>query len=342
MSGVSAGTVDRVLHNRGRVSEEAFQKVITVLDQIDYKPNLIARTLGSKRNYRIAVLVPEPDQDPYWNLCKTGINQAETEWAQYGIIVDTFFFDLFNKESYRTTAEAANQTNPDGVLVAPIFYHESLPFFEIYNQQSIPFVLFNTNIPEAHPLSFIGQDLYQSGRVGAELLHLGQCVPGTFAVLHIYEDIQNAVHLKEKEKGFREYFSEKGRPEYTLETYDLSNHDEQALEEQMNLLLSNPDLKGIFASTSSGSYIAASYLEKQGKRDIRLVGYDLLDKNLQYMQAGIIDFLINQDPKRQAFLGISHLANHLLFRKQTPSRSLFPLEVITQQSLRSYLNSGMN
>src|SRR5690606_18493447 len=36
MSGVSAGTVDRVLHNRGRVSEEALRKVLAVLEQIDY------------------------------------------------------------------------------------------------------------------------------------------------------------------------------------------------------------------------------------------------------------------------------------------------------------------
>jgi len=48
LAGVSVGTVDRVLHNRGRVSEEALKKVLSVLDQIEYKPNLIARTLGRK------------------------------------------------------------------------------------------------------------------------------------------------------------------------------------------------------------------------------------------------------------------------------------------------------
>ena len=53
LSGVSVGTVDRVLHNRGRVSEEALKKVLTVLDQIEYKPNVIARTLGSNKTYTI-------------------------------------------------------------------------------------------------------------------------------------------------------------------------------------------------------------------------------------------------------------------------------------------------
>ena len=46
LAGVSVGTVDRVLHNRGRVSDDALQKVTAVMNQIDYKPNLIARTFG--------------------------------------------------------------------------------------------------------------------------------------------------------------------------------------------------------------------------------------------------------------------------------------------------------
>ena len=58
LAGVSVGTVDRVLHNRGKVSEYALKKVTEVMNQIDYKPNLIARTLGSNKNYRIAALIP--------------------------------------------------------------------------------------------------------------------------------------------------------------------------------------------------------------------------------------------------------------------------------------------
>ncbi len=61
LAGVSAGTVDRVLHNRGRVSEEALQKITEVMKQIDYKPNLIARTLGSnKKNITSPPYCPTP------------------------------------------------------------------------------------------------------------------------------------------------------------------------------------------------------------------------------------------------------------------------------------------
>lgn len=342
MSGVSAGTVDRVLHNRGRVSEDALQKVVAVLNQIDYKPNLLARSLGSKKNFRIAVLVPDPEQDPYWTLCCNGIKQAEDEWSQYGVTVEPYFFDLYDKDSFNAIAQKASESKPDGVLVAPIFYHEALPLFDTFTSASTPYVLFNTNIHEANPLCFIGQDLYQSGSVGAELMAIGQHEPYALAVLHIYEDVHNSVHLVEKERGFREYFSTNNLADCTIVTYDLSNHDEASTEQKILQLLDTPNLKGIFSSTSSGSFLAASLLEKHGKNNIRLVGYDLLDQNLKFLRSGMIDFLINQNPKHQAFTGISHLANHLLFRKNFQPLHLFPLEVITRQNLASYLNSAIH
>lgn len=48
MAGVSVGTVDRVIHNRGRVSEENEKKVRAILEKANYQPNLMARSLASK------------------------------------------------------------------------------------------------------------------------------------------------------------------------------------------------------------------------------------------------------------------------------------------------------
>src|SRR5690349_21349416 len=335
LAGVSVGTVDRVLHNRGRVSDDALKKVTAVMEQIDYKPNLIARTLGSNKNYRIAALLPDPKTDPYWAQSNLGIIQAQLEWAQYGITVESFLFDLLNKDSFQKTARLVYDSKPDGILVAPIFYHEALPIFELFRESEIPFVLFNTNIPESNPLSFIGQNLYQSGRVGAELMNLGQHESGTLAVLHIDEDIHDSVHLLEKEKGFREYFKEKSKVNFSIVDFSL-NVKEPSFANQLKDLLADPLLRGVFVSTSKGTSVAASILEKHGKRNIRLIGYDMLEENLKYLRTGIIDFLINQNPKRQASLGISHLVNHLMFKKGAPDTDIFPLEVITKKHLESY------
>jgi len=127
------------------------------------------------------------------------------------VTVETFLFDLYDKNSFQKVAYDAVNSRPRGILLAPIFYHEVMPLFEIFKREEIPYVFFNTNIPEVEPLSFIGQNLYQSGRVSAELMYagLGHKHDCQFAVLHVAEDIQNSVHLAEKEKGFRDYLKEK-------------------------------------------------------------------------------------------------------------------------------------
>jgi LacI family transcriptional regulator len=63
---------------------------------------------------------------------------------------------------------------------------------------------------------------------------------------------------------------------------------------------------------------------------------------LIFLREGIIDFHINQNPKRQVNLGISHLINHLMFKRAAPEKDLFPLEVITTENVDSYLGSGIH
>jgi LacI family transcriptional regulator len=341
LAGVSTGTVDRVLHNRGRVSEDALHKVMEVMKGIDYKPNVIARTLGSSKTYRIAVLVPDPSVDPYWAQSMSGISQAESEWSKYGVVIEPFLFNQYDKASFEAAAASVIKVNPAGVLVAPLFYREALPFFNLYKESNIPFVLFNTRIAEAEPICFIGQELYRSGRVAAELVSMGQPYPCSFAVLHIHEDIPNSPHLMEKERGFREYFADLKKPGFEIKTLNLGDPDDPGFEAQCNPLFNGKNLRGIFVSTSR-AYAIAKLLQQKGTKGIRLVGYDLLEANMQYLKSGQLNFIINQNPKRQAFLGINHLASTLVFKTNAPKNDLLPLEVITRENLLSYLNSHIH
>ena len=53
LAGVSTGTVDRVLHNRGNVSESARKAVEKVLEQVDYKPNIHISGMSLKKKYHM-------------------------------------------------------------------------------------------------------------------------------------------------------------------------------------------------------------------------------------------------------------------------------------------------
>ena len=127
-----------------------------------------------------------------------------------------------------------------------------------------------------------------------------------------------------------------------METLNVSNPSGPEFEKQVTRLLNNSELKGIFVSTSTGTSVIASLIEKNNKQGVKLIGYDMLEDNIRFMKKGIINFLINQNPKRQAFMGINHLVGHLILHKTAPSRELLPLEIITRENLESYLTSHMH
>lgn len=336
MAGVSEGTVDRVLHNRGKVSKSSAEKVKRILKDIDYTPNLIARTLGSNRTFRLVIVIPNPKHDPYWQQSFEGIKQADAELTQFGITLslDYLFYDSHKKESFQQVILKAFHSKPDGVVIAPLFYYSSVPFFKVLKESKIPFVLINTFIKEADCLSFIGQDSFQSGKLVAELISLGQQGERVFAILHIDEDLPNSVHLKEKEEGFKSYFELNNN--IRVKTFTLPSPNHPQFKKQVDEVFNTPNLSGLFVSTSK-TYIMARELESR-KLNIRLIGYDLLEENLEYLKKGIIDFLIHQNPRRQAKLGVRSLANYLLFEKVPPKLNLFPLEIISKNNIDSYVN----
>jgi LacI family transcriptional regulator len=340
-AGVSTGTVDRVLHNRGKVSDEALRRVNAVLSQIDYKPNLLARTLGSKKSLRLGIIMPNPEDDPYWMECKEGITQAEQEWRQYGVTIKTFLFDKLQGSSFIKNTQEALNSMPDGILIAPIFLHEARAFFKYWKDNNIPYVLFNTSLREAHPLSFIGQNLFQSGSVAGELMLFGHHAQTNVVVLHIDEDVNNSPHLIEKEKGFLAYCNSL-RFQVEVATINVGRANKADFEKRLKSIAADKNITGILVTTSKHTALVASLLEKHERTDILLIGYDLLAQNLPYLKRGVIKFLINQNPKRQTLLGVSHLASFLLFRKLPPTVDLFPLEIITKENVSSYLASRIH
>ena len=132
LSGVSKGTVDRVLHKRGKVSQKALDAVNNILKEIDYQPNLIARNLKINKVYHICVLVPNPHEDPYWQACVDGINEAIAEFKSLGVIIETFFFSPNSTKSFLEINKTVINLSPDAVLLTLLFYKETIEIIEKY------------------------------------------------------------------------------------------------------------------------------------------------------------------------------------------------------------------
>jgi LacI family transcriptional regulator len=333
LAGVSKGTVDRVLHKRGKVSEDALLKVNAVLSEINYEPNFMARSLKNNKVYSICVSLPDPSLDSYWLPCVKGIEDVVQKFKAYNLQIKIFYFDPESTESFISCNESILKMAPDAVMLVPLFYKETLNVVEKYNDLGIIVSTFNNQIQSPIIESFVGQDLFMSGRVAAKLLDL-LYKKGNLVIIHIDESYENASHMQEKERGFRTYFSEKENSDYAIQTLKL--HNPTIEKDFKDFLVHNPNLDGIFVTTSK-SYHIAKIASDENASKIGIIGYDLVAENCTFLNQGAIDFLIHQNPKRQAYLGGMGLAEFFIFGKEIPKTTLLPIDIINSENINSYL-----
>jgi LacI family transcriptional regulator len=78
LAGVSIGTVDRVIHERGEVAEKTRQKVQKILNETNYSPNVMAQVLKSKKRFHLVSLLPEPTEvNSFWKKHPMGISRMK-------------------------------------------------------------------------------------------------------------------------------------------------------------------------------------------------------------------------------------------------------------------------
>lgn len=335
---VSMGTVDRVLHQRGRVSAAAEARVKKVLKDIDYQPNVIAKTLSKSQTHAIAVLMPHPNADPFWKTPQLGILEAEQNLRAFGVETINFLFDPYQSQSFQEQAARVLEAAPDGILLAPVLRQEAIAFAHRCQEQAIPLVSFNTYIDTMPAQAFIGQDLHQSGRVAAELMAMSQ-PSGPLLIIHIAERAQNSAHLYAKEQGFRAYFSDRGDAQPSLSTIEVDNPGAKNFEARLHeQLLPYSEAAGIFVTTAK-AHALVPYLKGEGLTHCRVIGYDLTQPNLACLRQGTIHVLIHQEIQKQAFLGVTYLADQLIFKREIPAVKHLPLGIVTRENLDSYLSS---
>ena len=334
MAGVSRATVGRVIHGRGVVSKETYNKIKLILDKIEYQPNLVARSLRKGELFKIAVLVPDGSEDRYWKRAIDGIEKTIEELSSLGINVSIYLFNSFKEVSFIYNAKQILKEGCDGVLVAPVFYNEAIEFFKECKEKGIPYATFNTDIKEINTLCHVGQDLFNSGEIAASLLKRLLKVEDEYLIVHIDEDISNAKHMQEKEKGTIHYLTSNNIERDKIKVLKVANR--KSIEKQLLTLLDKfPKIKGVIVTTSKVHYVA-DVIEAY-KLNLILLGYDLVSDNLEHLKKGNIEFLIFQNPGLQASSAINLLVDHLAFNKNVPKQKLLPIEIVIKENYSYFL-----
>lgn len=118
-AGVSIGTVDRVIHNRGIVNAQTKERVLSVMEELNYKPNSVAQGLAArKKKLKLCYLMMNPMFVHFMKKVKEAAEEKAEALKQYGVQV-TFYVlsieDVYENEENSELLDSLKEQ--DGLAV---------------------------------------------------------------------------------------------------------------------------------------------------------------------------------------------------------------------------------
>jgi LacI family transcriptional regulator len=333
LANVSIGTVDRVIHKRGLVASDTRKKIERAIKELNYSPNIYARQLKLAKKYTFGVLMPELHQDAnYWDQPATGMREAAKELEAHKIKIKFFHFDRDSENSFYDKCSQVLKDNLDGLLIAPILFN---PAKELLCQipARIPYIFFDSDLPNTKRLTFIGQDPYKSGILAGKLMKMLVDDRGDIAIIRI---LPEDYHINQRTEGFQSYFQAHAFNN-NIRIYEWrENEDLNSINTLLTKILDNTNLQGIFV-TNALTYLVASYVKSNHlEKKIKIIGYDLVKENVAFLKNSVIDFLISQAPIAQGYQGIQLLYRKLVLNQDVYDKIMMPIDIVTKENIEFY------
>ena len=333
MAGVSAGTVDRVLHNRGNVSEDARAAVEKVLKKVDYKPNIHISGLSLRKEYNIVITTPNASPGEYWEKIHNGIQVAVSRHESINIRTEILTYDQYNIYSCQDVFTQVLLMSPDAVIIGPTYKDETIDFTNKLKEKEIPFVLVDSLVEGCAPLAYYSANHYICGYLMSKLLTSLIPAQGELAVLQaIRIGDQSANTSILRRKGAYAYLKEVG---FKSRIHNLlfSAYDMEQNEEKMRgFFKTHNNVKGVIVLNSRGN-IVANVLKKTQIDDVRLVALDLTDSNVESLREDKISFLIDQNPDYQGYMAMKTLLEHMVLKVKPKEANIMPLNIVTKETV---------
>ena len=337
MAGVSVGTVDRVLHNRGDVSEASRKKVEEVLERIQYHPNLLVSSIGVKRKITIGIILSEHNPGEYWDQVEKGIRKAFYDYSNIPTERKIFYYDQFDLASCREAYAEILDYKCDAVIIGPTFRDETVKLSQKLDSMSVPYVFVDTLIPSCNQFAFFGPDSRMLGYIEAKLLSSVIPEDKDIAILHaVRSGNEGSLQTMMRKEGFFEYFDTVSCRNRFLYANYHTNDIGLSWQEFDKLFEQEKNIGGAVLFNSR-SYVLASYLENRKIDGLKIIGCGVTDKNIEYLRKGYISFLLSERPEQQGFMSVQYILEHILYRQQSRTVKYTPVDILIKENLEYFL-----
>ena len=267
LAGVSTKTVSRVVNNQGEISQETRERVQAAIDQLVYRPNVLARSLIHQRTNTLGVVAWGID---FFGPSRTvvGIEQKAHQ-LDYSLILN--LVDQPDDGDSEQVLDTLITHRVDGILWAVPQVGNNRAWLESFNMEQLPPIVFLSMEPRPG-LAIVAVDNFSGAKQATQ--HL---IDQARRKIGIITGPLNWWEARERYAGWEAAMHQahlETPPSLIVEGEWAADAGERGLQMLLN---HEPDIDAVFASNDQialGALGTAHRLGKQITHDLAIVGFD--------------------------------------------------------------------
>ena len=309
LAGVSRGTVDRALNNRGRIRPEVAERIREIAKELGYQPNMAAKALSTANHALQIGVIIQYAETPCMKAVLEGTESAKEEVERFGGHV---FVERIHGGDVKKLLKIMKDFREAGIKgIALVPTDDELlkrTIDDFVEKDGISVITINSDLEDTKRLCFIGQDSYASGRVAGGLM--GEIIPADGQVM-ILSGSQENVATMERTRGFLDELNHHYPKVRVMEpryAYDDDWVAGKLLEEQLE---ETPDLSGIYITAQGESGVCDTLKKYRLEEEIKVIAHDYEGENRENLKKGVINFILRQNSYVQGYESVMELFHTL-------------------------------
>ncbi len=319
-AGVSRGTVDRALNNRGRINPEVEKKICEIAADMGYVRK--SRRKKDKEILQIGV-VTQLSNASFMLEVNRGISQAKEELEERGVKLLLKAGISVDEDEQLEAIDELMAKGIAGLAIMPVESERIRSRLNELTDQGIPVVTFNSDIVGTKRSCFVGMDNKKSGQTAAGLMKL--MTGGVGKVLIITGFFSNQVD-NARVDGFIEE-CKRSSPGIEIAGVQSSFDETDEVEKIIyNNMMAISGITGILVVSGGQAGVAKAFRELGLEHRPYVIIYDQTPKNERALREDSADFLIDQNGYLQGYRPPFILAD-LLLKGKMPDEELNYTEI---------------
>lgn len=294
LCGVSRGTVDRVMHGRGRVSSETAANIMQIAKELGYEPNPAGKALAArKKQPHVAVILPA-EGNSFFDEVIRGLQTSAEFYGSYGLKMELYTMKGYDAQIQLEIIEKVMQ-NADALILNPIDDEVIRESIDKLVEKGKFVVTVNNDASTTKRHCYVGADYENSGITACALL--AALTNGRADVGIVLGNRQVLGHCKRLE-GFCHRMD--SLPDFHVAAV-VENEDDDicSYDRTKAMLAENPHITALYLAAGGVYGACRAVMELPEEKRPLVIAVDSVPTTVEMMKNGIVTAVIYQHPYRQ-------------------------------------------